>query len=83
MQPYRSVKLDFLAKEINISTKEVRQLLSELILEQRIDASIDQLSGFLEMNQRDAVRDMKHVAMEQWASTLVNIHMNLTNVQSF
>jgi COP9 signalosome complex subunit 2 len=41
VQPYRSVKLDFLAKEINISTKEVRQLLSELILEQRIDASID------------------------------------------
>lgn len=36
--PYKTVKLDFLASELNISTKEVRQLLSELILEKRIDA---------------------------------------------
>jgi DNA-binding IscR family transcriptional regulator len=41
VQPYRTVKLEFLAKEVNISTKEVRQLLSELILEGRIDACID------------------------------------------
>ena len=47
VKPYKSVSMDYLAKEINISVREVRQLLSELILEERIDASIDQLSGFL------------------------------------
>jgi hypothetical protein len=38
---YRTVKLDFLANEINVSATEVRQLLSELILDERIDAQID------------------------------------------
>ena len=50
VKPYRTIKLEFLAKELNVSLKEVRQLLSELILEERLDAKIDQLSGFLEIN---------------------------------
>lgn len=78
VQPYRSVKLEFLAKEINISPAEVRQLLSELILEDRIDASIDQLSGYLEMNSHNS-KDARYKAMDQWASAIVNIHMNLTH----
>ena len=41
VMPYRTVKLEFLAQQLNISLNEVRQLLSELILEERIDASID------------------------------------------
>jgi len=52
--------------------------LSELILEERLDAKIDQLSGFLEINQRDA-NDERYKAMESWANALVNIHMNLTH----
>ena len=54
-------------------------MLSELILEKRIDGSIDQLSGYIEMNGNDPVKQKKYQAMEQWASTLVNIHMNLTH----
>ena len=41
VEPYRTVSLEFLAKEINIEVRDVRQLLSELILEERIDGSID------------------------------------------
>jgi hypothetical protein len=41
VEPYRRVSLEFLAKEINIEVRDVRQLLSELILEERIDGSID------------------------------------------
>lgn len=74
--PYRTVKLDFLAKELNISLPEVRQLLSELILEKRIDGQIDQLSGFLEMNQPDS-KDTRYQAMDDWASALINIHRQL------
>lgn len=39
--PYKTVKLDFLAQELNISSQEVRQLLAELILEKRVDGQID------------------------------------------
>jgi hypothetical protein len=39
--PYTSVKLSFLAKEVNITEREIRQLLSELILENKIDGYLD------------------------------------------
>ena len=78
VRPYKAVKLDFLAKEINISVYEIRQLLSELILKERIDGSMDQMTGILEMNDFKHM-DQRYKAMENWANAVVNIHMNLTN----
>jgi len=78
VKPYKSVKLDYLAKELKITVQETRQLIAELILENRIEASIDQLSGYLEMNGNDPVKEKKFQALENWASTIVNLHMNLT-----
>jgi hypothetical protein len=49
-----------------------------LILEDRIDGSIDQISGYLELNQPDG-KEQRYEAMDQWASALVNIHKNLTS----
>ena len=42
VKPYRSVALKFLSKELDISVDEVRSLLSELILEEKIKGEIDQ-----------------------------------------
>ena len=35
--PYKTVKLDFLAGKMNVSIAEIRSLLSELILEEKIE----------------------------------------------
>lgn len=48
--PYTAVKISYLAKEVNITENEIRQLLSELILEKKINGFIDQQNGVLEMN---------------------------------
>jgi COP9 signalosome complex subunit 2 len=82
VKPYRTVKLEFLAKEININMNEVKQLLSELILEERIDASIDQISGFIEL-AANKPKEPRFVAMENWSNTLMNIHMNLTHQNAY
>ena len=50
VKPYSNVRLDFLAKSINISVPEVKQLLSALILEERIDGYLDDTIGILEIN---------------------------------
>lgn len=42
VKPYEVVKLDFLARELNINVKEVKALLAELILDGKIDGAIDQ-----------------------------------------
>jgi len=75
--PYTSVKIGFLAKEINISERETRMLLAELILEHKINGFINQQDGVLEMNEVKA-EDVRYKAMDQWASIITNIHMNLT-----
>jgi COP9 signalosome complex subunit 2 len=41
VKPYKSVSLEFLARELNISKDDVRSLLSELILEEKIKGEID------------------------------------------
>jgi len=36
-KPYKSVKLAFLARKINVPIKDIKGLLSELILEERLE----------------------------------------------
>lgn len=50
-RPYKAVKLDFLCTEMNVDLPEMRSLLSELILEERIKGQIDQVAGVLELQQ--------------------------------
>lgn len=36
VKPYKSVSIEYLAKQLNVSTQEIRSLLAELILEEKI-----------------------------------------------
>ena len=49
VKPYKSVSLDFLAGQLNVSRQDIRSLLCELILEEKIKGEIDQINGFVEM----------------------------------
>mmetsp|Transcript_884 Transcript_884/g.1202 ORF Transcript_884/g.1202 Transcript_884/m.1202 type:complete len:261 (+) Transcript_884:544-1326(+) len=48
-KPYKSVKLAFLARKIAVPVKEIKGLLSELILEERLEGQIDQLKETVEL----------------------------------
>jgi len=39
--PYKAVRLDFLADALNVNQAEIRSLLAELILEEKIKGQID------------------------------------------
>jgi COP9 signalosome complex subunit 2 len=73
VKPYKSVSLDFLARQLNVSRDEIRSLLSELILEEKIKGEIDQLNGFLELQGGGDKVSTKHVAMKEWAKSLVSM----------
>ena len=53
---------------------EIRSLLSELILEDRLEGQIDQLNGFLELKAREGQTAHKHRAMTVWGDKLLDIH---------
>jgi COP9 signalosome complex subunit 2 len=84
IRPYKNVELGFLANELKISEKEVKTLLVELILDQRIDGKIDQQEGssktFLELSsaKKDVISKKKHQAISTWLDNLSDLQEKLT-----
>ena len=52
-RPYKTVKLAFLARKMNVPVAEIRGLLSELILEEKLEGQIDQLKEVLELRSAE------------------------------
>ena len=63
VKPYKAVRLEFLAEQLNVQLPEVRSLLSELILEERIKGQIDQIQGILELSASELKINAKHRAL--------------------
>lgn len=81
IRPYKNVELGYLAKELQISEKEVKTLLVELILDQRIDGKIDQQEGkdaktYLEVYsaKKDMISKKKHQAISNWLDSLSDLN---------
>lgn len=83
IKPYLTVSLEHLAKELKISVQDVKMLLTELILENKIDGRIDQETGYYEKRatDREVEEENKHLALYKWAETLVSINNSL--IQNF
>ena len=74
--PYTRIGIPFIASEINISAKEVEELLVALILDGQIDGQIDQLGQLLLLNQRSADK-AKYQATEKWATQLQQLQQTV------
>ena len=70
--------MEFLADCLNVNQAEIRSLLAELILEEKIKGSIDQITGVLELNQSELKASRKNRAFEQWGETVLELHKKLT-----
>ena len=79
IKPYKSIRLQYIATRLNITVMEVRSLLSELISDARIKGQIDQINGVLELSAGELKISHKHRAMQQWGTTLLDIHKKLTS----
>jgi COP9 signalosome complex subunit 2 len=79
IKPYKSVRIEFLAHELNISANDVMSLLIELILDGKVQGVIDQIKGLLELAGEKGTEDMtrRHKAMQKWTNCLRAIHGSL------
>lgn len=77
IMPYRRVGLQFLAKEINVSSEEVVSLLVQLILDEKITARIDGSEGFLHVNAENAEQAKKFTNIQKWVESFERIHNGL------
>lgn len=78
VRPYHKVTLQFLGKELSLNDNEIESLLVDMILDNRINAQIDQMTDYviLKHNNNDNVRQE---AMIKWADSLYNVTNNFSN----
>lgn len=71
-RPFHKLALSFIATELKICPEDVQSLLVDLILDNKLDARIDQLNGCLVMTDRAAasVKTREMESIERWASSL-------------
>jgi COP9 signalosome complex subunit 2 len=74
VKPYKRMDTQYIARELNgISVHEVESLLSSLILDQKIDARIDQLTHTLVLLDRKPAAKFQH-AVASWCDSLEKFH---------
>lgn len=74
IQPYTRLRLDFIARELNVERPEVEELLIALILDGKVTGRIDQLGGLLELGERVELsgnQTDKYTALRNWTDQLV------------
>lgn len=70
LTPYTRIRIPFLSSELNISTKEVEDLMVSLILDNKIRGRIDQVNQLLELDPSKDSSYWKYKAVDKWASQL-------------
>ena len=75
VRPYTKVKLDYLAREINVTVSEVELILIELILDSKIHGQIDQRDAMLSLSGGVTEKSFqgtntKYQALGSWANKL-------------
>ena len=66
--PYNRFSFDFIAKKLRISNAEVQDIVGFLILDNRLDAQIDQTKGTVE--KKIGVDVLRVQAVEQWTAAI-------------
>ncbi|RKP23590.1 COP9 signalosome complex subunit 2-like protein [Syncephalis pseudoplumigaleata] len=78
IQPYTRIGIGFIAEQLNIAEHDVEELLVSLILDEKIDGQIDQVSRRLELKKIDHDGE-KYTNMHKWADSLKELQSLVTN----
>ncbi|KAH8835678.1 PCI domain-containing protein [Flagelloscypha sp. PMI_526] len=82
IKPYTRLELSFLAKQLNVDTPEVEELLIGLILEGKVDGRIDQVGMRLELDRKQNLEKKRYNALERWTRTLESVHSSVVSKTS-
>lgn len=80
IQPYTKIRIPFISEELNIPAKDVEALLVNLILDNRITGSIDQVGQLLRVGDIDKVQEAsKYTNTNKWSVQLQSLHKAIVN----
>ncbi|KAJ2827345.1 hypothetical protein GGI24_002671, partial [Coemansia furcata] len=72
VQPYTRIRIDSLAKRLEIAPADAEQLLVALILDKRLRANIDQEQGIVTLEQ-DTAEHQQFEALNKWATNMESL----------
>jgi len=79
LTPYTKIRIPFLASELNITSKDVEDLMVGLILDSKIRGKIDQVNQLLELDSSMSTAFYKYRAIDKWATQLSSLQGTITN----
>jgi COP9 signalosome complex subunit 2 len=77
IKPYTNITIGFIAKELNITAKDVEPLLVELILDGKVQGRIDQINQILQLQGATSSSIAQYRALAKWADNLTNLEKTL------
>jgi len=79
LTPYTKIRIPFLSQELNITPKDVEDLMVGLILDNKIRGRIDQVNQLLELESTKSSGFYKYRAIDRWASQLSTLQGTVVN----
>jgi len=77
LSPYTKIRIPFISQELNITPKQVEDLLVGLILDSKIRGRIDQVNQLLELESLKSSAHGKYISVDKWATQLTILQGNL------
>jgi len=73
IKPYTRIEIAYLARQLGIPSTEVEAILVSLILDDKIQGSIDQVGQRLNLDRHKALETRRYAALDQWTTQLNSI----------
>jgi len=73
VKAYSKVRISFVAQKLMVNEEDCERILSELIMDGRLNGYIDQVRKVLCLNQEGDKANMKYNALTQWSSHLEQV----------
>ncbi|GAA6050027.1 hypothetical protein JCM3770_001922 [Rhodotorula araucariae] len=82
IKPYTRIEIAYLARQLGISNEQVEEIIVALILDEKIQGRIDQVTGRLDLDKHAAVETRRYQALDRWTSQLTALHSQLLSKAS-
>ncbi|KDE03077.1 hypothetical protein MVLG_06418 [Microbotryum lychnidis-dioicae p1A1 Lamole] len=79
IKPYTRIEIAYLARQLSIPSESVEAILVSLILDDKIQGRIDQVTQRLELVRHKAVEVRRYASLERWTTQLVNLQNVMIN----
>ncbi|TIB65498.1 hypothetical protein E3P77_02652 [Wallemia ichthyophaga] len=74
IKPYQRLELSFIAKQLNVTLNQVEDLLIELILDDKIQGSIDSVNQRLEIDRDPQLERRRYTELTNWTNEMEKMH---------